>query len=368
MLLLAKLRVDTNWSPPPRCKERAATTTIPYFRRSTGRKAATIIPSPHKGGGGGFRNLPSTFASSSSSSSLSKLNNIALDDDDYLTPPPFDPVAYAETNIEYPWEHSIQGKDFPTIFQPLMDWFLPYIAQNLDHLSPTTTTMDRDMMLHLGGAAYISNQGSGDSSSSSQRHLPSIRMGTLVFESKKFRRIRITHYDGGETQVFNSLWYPHTHIDAPLLGINMVSFGEEGRRQLCIIDFQPLDSQHEDLALPLRHIKETHPSLNGTLSTKFYDGKYFSPHMILGKFEKSRDMIDVAFPAMKLAIEEYIQMVDQRQNVTDENVDSLTADDRRERQDEYNRYNAKVDPSLGIYEAQFGRDWARNYISNVKFS
>jgi len=280
MLLLAKLRVDTNWSPPPRCKERAATTTIPYFRRSTGRKAATIIPSPHKGGGGGFRNLPSTFASSSSSSSLSKLNNIALDDDDYLTPPPFDPVAYAETNIEYPWEHSIQGKDFPTIFQPLMDWFLPYIAQNLDHLSPTTTTMDRDMMLHLGGAAYISNQGSGDSSSSSQRHLPSIRMGTLVFESKKFRRIRITHYDGGETQVFNSLWYPHTHIDAPLLGINMVSFGEEGRRQLCIIDFQPLDSQHEDLALPLRHIKETHPSLNGTLSTKFYDGKYFSPHMV----------------------------------------------------------------------------------------
>jgi len=165
--------------------------------------------------------------------------------------------------------------------------------------------------------------------------------------------------------VFNSLWYPHGKVDAPLLGINLVSFGVDGR-QVCVIDFQPLNENHEALSQPLTDIRQQFPQFSGNLSARFYDETYFSSNLLLGKFENIDQVHKVAIPAAKEAMKQYLTMVDNLPE--DADVNGASAKARIELQDKYNDYNIEVDPSKAIYEAQFGPDWAKKYMETVKFA
>ena len=67
------------------------------------------------------------------------------------------------------------------------------------------------------------------------------------YECAELRKIRYTYIDAGATaQVFNSVIYPSYHYDIPLLGIDLLSFGE--KKILIVLDFQPL-FQEESLSL-----------------------------------------------------------------------------------------------------------------------
>eukprot|EP00468_Gymnochlora_sp_CCMP2014_P000733 CAMPEP_0167741406 /NCGR_PEP_ID=MMETSP0110_2-20121227/842_1 /TAXON_ID=629695 /ORGANISM="Gymnochlora sp., Strain CCMP2014" /LENGTH=220 /DNA_ID=CAMNT_0007625461 /DNA_START=93 /DNA_END=755 /DNA_ORIENTATION=- len=195
----------------------------------------------------------------------------------------------------------------------------------------------------------------------SNRNNTSVRMGTLLFESEKFRRIRLTHYDGGDMQVLNCLWYPRPQYDAPLLGVNLVSFGSD-KKQLCVVDFQPLEETQNESARPLVAIQEKFPALNETITAKFYDQQFFSPYLLLGRFDKISELLSVGCQATELAVKEYMKLV--MSLPVDEGIN---AERRKLRQNDYNKYNAERDPSLGIYEVYFGKSWAKAYINNVKF-
>ena len=48
------------------------------------------------------------------------------------------------------------------------------------------------------------------------------------YETKEFRKIRLTYIDAGQNaQVFNSVWYPRHSYDAPVFGIDFLAFGKK---------------------------------------------------------------------------------------------------------------------------------------------
>jgi len=258
----------------------------------------------------------------------------------------FSPIDHARQQIGYPWERSIQENSsvvFGEIFQNILEG-----TKGLRGISPLP--LPEDFSYRLGGAGFL--RGNQD---------PSVRMGTILFESDIFRRIRLTYYDGGPIQVVNSLWYPRSQYDIPLLGINVISFGETAR-QLCVIDFQPLTEGQREMGSTLEGIKKEIPTLSGNISGKFYDDRFFSPNILIGKFEDISNLNQATAPAVMKALEGYLSLTEGLE------AEEIGAHHRDRMKEEYNRYNGEKDPSLGIYEAQFGSEWAREYVDRVKFA
>ena len=234
------------------------------------------------------------------------------------------------------------------------------------------------------------------------------------FQSDEYRKIRTTYYDAGETQVFNSLWYPRPHLEygtggddengggsgsggerkirnpLPLLGIDLIQFRD---RFLVVIDFQPLTEKGEQsegdittMSMDMTFQQQVEklwgdiPSiLKGKMSNRFYDeAQFFSDHMIFGRFSRDEGLghspgdsgviHDKLWDAFQKYVLLYMDMVDsaRRETTTDEEVYDLTK--ILQRQKEYDIYSAERDPAHGLFVRVFGTEFATGFMTEFLFS
>ncbi len=127
------------------------------------------------------------------------------------------------TNI--PWTESVGGASQRLLYMPFLEYQLDYMRKNLEGLT------------ELPFEEHLSLQKS--------TRKPAV-IESWQYESKDFRKIRLTYIDAGiGAQVFNSVWYPRYSSDAPIFGIDFLAFGP--KKVLAILDLQPLTQDPEYL-------------------------------------------------------------------------------------------------------------------------
>lgn len=193
------------------------------------------------------------------------------------------------------------------------------------------------------------------------------RIESWQFESNRFRKIRLTYIDAGvPAQVFNSVWYPRSEYDAPLLGIDFLSFGK--KKVLCVLDFQPLSQEKEYLEKycePIAYIKEKYQGLKGSMSKRFYDeNKFFSKQLAFAKFDNAQPVKEQLYPAFEEYLEEYVKLV----NNMKPNKDPDAMAKVRELHKEYDVYSAERDPAVGLFATYWGKKWANRFTHEFLFS
>lgn len=186
------------------------------------------------------------------------------------------------------------------------------------------------------------------------------------YRSPELRKIRYTYIDGGETiQVFNSVIYPDHRYDIPLLGIDLLSFNKQ-RKNLVVIDFQPLfqDADYQERYIdPMQEMYNSYGDLAQNLGMKFYDAnRYFSKYLIFAKADAevvSTRVLD----AFKEYIAAYFAMVDAATPLSDQ------SDIQRivQAQKDYDQYSAERDPAHGLFSSYFGHDWAERFLHEFLF-
>jgi 15,16-dihydrobiliverdin:ferredoxin oxidoreductase len=187
------------------------------------------------------------------------------------------------------------------------------------------------------------------------------------FSSAEFRKIRLTYIDAGEqAQVFNSVWYPRHGYDAPVFGIDFLSFGKS--RVLAILDLQPLKQDDQYLQKyidPLVPLRNKYEKLAGRMSGKFYDEtRFFSRQLLFGKFDNDGPVMSDLLPAMKEYMDHYLSVIRALQPSQDP---ALLADVARLHR-EYDQYSAEKDPAVGLFTTYFGADWAERFTHEFLFS
>lgn len=283
-----------------------------------------------------------------------------------------------------PFDISIGGEDVDMMFTKFWNLQMSFLENRLTNLKPTKTSSSRiqkniDFTLEQNKSrgAQIYNQ---------------------CFESKEFRKIRMTYYDSGHNcQVFNSLWYPryehsfsssdqHKETETlPLLGIDLLAFGNDKRSDtkkfLTVIDIQPLQSEQsyegslfkkfeKESIAPIR---QKYSSLQGRMSKKHYDEtQFFSDEMIFGRFSDRTIISDELEPAFSEYLNAYIQMIQENHLQSESNRKEESPDGIRsltqERQAAFDNYSVTRDPAKGLFEKVFGVDWTNEYMHGFLFS
>mmetsp|Transcript_22037 Transcript_22037/g.33651 ORF Transcript_22037/g.33651 Transcript_22037/m.33651 type:complete len:404 (+) Transcript_22037:167-1378(+) len=266
-----------------------------------------------------------------------------------------------------PWSKSIaadnnnkqeEGEEGPPLlYMPFWTWQSQFMEQHLTDLTPVQCPPEFQYQENLEKKARIVNE---------------------CYTCKEYSKIRMTYYDAGEgCQVFNSLWYPHPESNLPLLGIDLLSFNR--KRFLAIVDFQPLydtsdvdrhSVSDKDLEGMLQPIKAKYKSLQGQMSSKFYDEtQFFSKQMLFARFENEDVVAEDLMPAFQEYVSTHVRMVQddssakKKSNNADHNKKSVL-----ERYSKYDTYSAVRDPATGLFAAMFGKEWADDFVYDFLFS
>ncbi len=186
-----------------------------------------------------------------------------------------------------------------------------------------------------------------------------------AFESEDFRKIRYTYIDAGEqAQVFNGVLYPRYNYDLPLLGIDLLAFGN--KKFLVVIDIQPLYREAGYLTKyiePMRPIYDSYQDLIQKLEMRFYDSNvYFSKYLIFARTEP--EMIQTrVFGAYQDYLNLYLNML-QNAKQTKDFADPVKIAQAHQ---DYDQYSAERDPAVGLFTTYFGKEWAERFVYEFLF-
>ncbi|MDA0265470.1 MAG: 15,16-dihydrobiliverdin:ferredoxin oxidoreductase [Cyanobacteria bacterium] len=185
------------------------------------------------------------------------------------------------------------------------------------------------------------------------------------YQCPELRKIRYTYIDAGETsQILNSVIYPSHHFDAPLLGVDFLSFGKV--KNLIVMDFQPLFQDEEYLKkyiYPLQSLHERYPDLCQDLEMKFYDAnQYFSKYLLFAKTD-AKTVETRVFEAFKDYLQLYCQLIDDAKSLTEPHDIQRVA----QAQKNYDQYSAERDPASGLFGSYFGHDWSERFLHEFLF-
>eukprot|EP00590_Aulacoseira_subarctica_P000798 CAMPEP_0172420310 /NCGR_PEP_ID=MMETSP1064-20121228/6700_1 /TAXON_ID=202472 /ORGANISM="Aulacoseira subarctica , Strain CCAP 1002/5" /LENGTH=380 /DNA_ID=CAMNT_0013160229 /DNA_START=47 /DNA_END=1189 /DNA_ORIENTATION=- len=255
-------------------------------------------------------------------------------------------IRRAEEKVAMPWAISIQPES-PLLYMPFWEWQLSFMKNELKNLRIIPVEEKFVYNENLKKSARIVN---------------------MCFSSDEYRKIRMTYYDAGEgCQVFNSLWYPDSKFNLPVLGIDLLAFNR--KKHLAVVDFQPLHDQEDMHELLFEHmlapVKNLYPSLKGKMSAKFYDEtKFFSKEMLFARFESESVVND----ELADAFQKYVQMHVQLVRDCPEKVSVQAKHDVLARHAAYDTYSADRDPAVGLFATMFGKEWADEFVHDFLFS
>lgn len=251
-----------------------------------------------------------------------------------------------------PWKSSIDPS-YPhenLFYMPFWKWQMEYMKSNLKNLR-AIPTKDRTQSKDL---TYVDNR---------QKKK---RMITLCFESDEYRLIRLTYLDAGTaTQVFTSLWYPRTNL--PVLGIDFLQFNNQ-TRHLTVVDMQPIQTTEEEhdmmYSFLLEPIRAAYPSLQHSMSKRFYDeNQFFSKQLLLGRGSEPDYVWKELFPAYKKYVKVHHKLVQATQSSPQRTDFSAVL----QRHKAYDDYSSTRDPAHGLLASLFGRDFADAFVYDVLF-
>ena len=280
-------------------------------------------------------------------------------------------TSVAEARHGMPWTSSIAsytppsasndrcgGGTSPLLFMPFWIDQMEFIKTKLTNLRPVE--VDEDI-------AYQENSSAG------------ARIVNHCYASDEYRKIRLTYYDNGDKlQVFNSLWYPHPRYGSlPVIGIDLLAFnrrpaedfsGDVRGKYLSVLDFQPIHKETDNTVLLsnslLASIRADYPSLQGTMSDRFYDhARHFSPNMLYGRCESEAFVATELAPAFKRSIQAHLSLLNS--TPPDDCETSL----RRSLggQAAYDSYSSVRDPAKALFSKIFGEEWAKKYVFDFLF-
>mmetsp|Transcript_4621 Transcript_4621/g.8614 ORF Transcript_4621/g.8614 Transcript_4621/m.8614 type:complete len:388 (+) Transcript_4621:210-1373(+) len=243
----------------------------------------------------------------------------------------------------------------PLLYMPFWNWQFDFMKSSLTNLHPMECWIS-------------SNNGSSMDASYNENKDKRARVVSQCYASDEYRKIRMTYYDGGDAvQVFNSVWYPDATYNLPILGIDLLSF--DRKRYIVIVDFQPLHEDEDDHATTYEHIlkpiRDKYGTLNGRMSSKFYDTKhFFSNEMLFARFDDGKIVEEDLFPAFQSYVTTHLDLL-RRTAPAANKEDVLHVFDR---QRAYDTYLADRDPAVGLFAAMFGKQWAEDFIYDFLFS
>jgi 15,16-dihydrobiliverdin:ferredoxin oxidoreductase len=263
-------------------------------------------------------------------------------------------VQEAEHSYGMPWQSSIDpAYDHDQLFyMPFWEFQLDFMKKNLKNLS-VIPTIDRTQQRN--DLTYVQNVKKKK------------RMITLCFESDEYRLIRLTYLDAGATtQVFTSLWYPRANL--PVLGIDFLQFNNQ-TRHLTVVDMQPIHTSEEEHDVKYSHllepIRDSYPSLQNRMSTRFYDeNQFFSSQMLLGRGDNGPDYVwEELLPAYKEYVNIHLQIVHKARNIPQ----GMDYTEVLRRHKAYDDYSSVRDPAHGLLKAIFGSEYADAFVHDVLF-
>ncbi len=187
-----------------------------------------------------------------------------------------------------------------------------------------------------------------------------------LFEASGFRKWRITQLDGGgKIQVFNTVAYPIFQCEQPILGVDILWFGNS-QKLLTVLDYQPLIQDNEYLqkyCAKLNVIKNKYPEFDNTQMKRIYDSnKYFSPWVIICRGNKSnleQDLHNIFY----LFLEEYLKI-----NAFFSENQFLNPKEIQSKHFEYDQYSSDKDPADKLFKKFFGEEWTKQFIRNFLFT
>ena len=152
-----------------------------------------------------------------------------------------------------------------------------------------------------------------------------------------------------------------------MLGIDLLCFG--GAKLLAVIDCQPLQPKGDAVFRPsacssFEKIRAAYPSLQGKMSSRFYDeDTFFSDAMLYGRYEDAAPVATDVLPALKEYMSAYLAMIGRTERSEgSEEVARVVA-----QQTDYDQYSADHDPAHALFTSYFGADWADEYVHDFLF-
>ena len=187
-----------------------------------------------------------------------------------------------------------------------------------------------------------------------------------LYKSPSFRKWRITKLDGGEKiQVFNSVAYPTFECEQPIMGVDILWFGNS-QKLLTVLDYQPLIQNKEYLkkyCSKLNLIKDKFPAFNNTKMKNIYDSnKYFSPWVIISRGNEVNlegDLENIFY----LFLKEYLEI----NELFSQNI-FLDNKQIKSKHLDYNNYSIEKDPADKLFKKFFGEEWTDNFVRNFLFT
>jgi len=187
-----------------------------------------------------------------------------------------------------------------------------------------------------------------------------------LFESPQYRKWRITKLDGGEKlQVFNTVAYPNFDSELPILGADILWFGNS-QKLLAILDYQPLIQEKDYLqkyCSSLEVIKKKYSAFDNNKMKNIYDSKkYFSPWVIICRGDKlnlDRDLNNIFY----LFVSDYLKI-----NQLNKVNQFLNTEQIKINQIQYDKYSVEKDPADKLFKTFFGDKWTKKFINNFLFS
>ncbi|WP_287128628.1 15,16-dihydrobiliverdin:ferredoxin oxidoreductase [Candidatus Cyanaurora vandensis] len=186
-----------------------------------------------------------------------------------------------------------------------------------------------------------------------------------AYSSPDFRKIRYTYIDAGDqAQVFNGVLYPHYHYDLPVLGLDLLAFGN--KKFLTVIDIQPLyqdvDYQARYVA-PMQPIYERYGDLAQKFEMRFYDANiYFSKYLLFARTEPELIQTRV-FAAYQDYLALYLEMLETAR-ATGRRADPAQIQQAHR---DYDQYSAERDPAIGLFTTYWGKEWAERFVYDFLF-
>ena len=187
-----------------------------------------------------------------------------------------------------------------------------------------------------------------------------------LFKLPDFRKWRITKLDGGEKiQVFNTVAYPSFNSEIPILGVDILWFGNT-QKLLAVLDYQPLiqDKDYLDLyCSSLKILKNRFSEFDNTKMKNIYDSnQYFSPWVIICRGDKSNLEMDLD-NIFSLFLDKYLEI-----NHKSQKNQFLDFEEIKKRHIDYDIYSAEKDPAEKLFKSFFGEIWTKDFIKNYLFT
>ena len=178
-----------------------------------------------------------------------------------------------------------------------------------------------------------------------------------LWEVPGFRRWRVTRLNAGtKLQVLNSVAYPDYSLDHPLMGIDLLWFGDR-QKLVAVLDFQPLiqdPTYLEQHFKDLKSLNKEFPDLNSQETMRSFDpNQYFSPWLLF-----CRGGADQAEGSLPLAFDAFLNAYWNMHDAALDQESKLPPEEVKRLQISYDVYSAERDPAHGLFTSHFGKDWS----------